>query len=374
MSFQVLCLYTCDLILFPMKRYIAQYQPYQFQFVTPGGTSRGVMTTRPGWIIRLYEVDSPEVAGYGECCIIPGLSADDVDGLPAMLAQVVGNINDYLPDFHQRLAAWPSIRFAIETALLDLDRGGRRLLFPSAFTQGLDGIAINGLIWMGQPEYMLSQIAKKLEDGYRCLKMKIGAIGFDDEMAILRGIRQRYGVDDLEIRVDANGAFTPDEVWAKLDALHALQVHSIEQPIRAGQWELMANVCRNSPVPVVLDEELIGIHAPETMRSMLDAILPQYIILKPGLLGGFAISSQWITMAQERGIGWWVTSALEGNIGLNAIAQWTYTLHPAMPQGLGTGQVFSNNIPSPLYISNGRLYHDANGRWDLSPLSELPCK
>lgn len=332
------------------------------------------MTTRPGWIIRLYEVDSPEVAGYGECCIIPGLSADDVDGLPAMLAQVVGNINDYLPDFHQRLAAWPSIRFAIETALLDLDRGGRRLLFPSAFTQGLDGIAINGLIWMGQPEYMLSQIAKKLEDGYCCLKMKIGAIGFDDEMAILRGIRQRYGVDDLEIRVDANGAFTPGEVWTKLEALKALQVHSIEQPIRAGQWELMANVCRNSPVPVVLDEELIGIHAPETMRSMLDAILPQYIILKPGLLGGFAISSQWITMAQERGIGWWVTSALEGNIGLNAIAQWTYTLHPAKPQGLGTGQVFSNNIPSPLYISNGRLYHDANGRWDLSPLSELPCK
>lgn len=348
----------------------ATAQRHDFNFITPGGTSRGVLTTRPGWIIQIFDTSCPSVRGMGECCILPALSLDDRPGLTNKIDEVVADINHYATHYHESLSEWPALRFAIETALLDLSMQGQRLLFPSPFTRGDDGITINGLIWMGQPNDMRQQIEKKLAQGYRCLKMKIGAIGFDDELAILHEIRKQFPVSELELRVDANGAFSIDNVNSKLDALHPLHIHSIEQPIRQGQWEHMAWLCANSPLDIALDEELIGITHPSQMRLLLQTIRPQYIILKPGLLGGFQLCLQWIQLANEMNIGWWITSALEGNIGLNAIAQWTYTLGSNMPQGLGTGQVFSNNFPSPLTISEGKLYHSSSQSWDFSSLSQ----
>jgi o-succinylbenzoate synthase len=349
--------------------YSAKVYQHDFIFNTPGGTSRGVLTTRPGWIVEVFETACPHVRGLGECCIIPKLSLDDCPELPMKIEEVSQCINDYANNYNESLVEWPSLRFALETAFLDLAMKGQRLLFPSAFTQGTEGIAINGLIWMGQPEYMRQQIERKIRDGFNCLKMKIGAIDFVQELAILKEIRNRFPVDQLELRVDANGAFTIEDVWDKLDVLHRLNIHSIEQPIRQGQWHQMAEVCKNSPVSIALDEELIGITSPVVMRQLLETICPQYIILKPGLLGGFSVCRQWISLADELGIGWWITSALEGNIGLNAIAQWTYTLNSAMPQGLGTGQVFSNNFPSPLTIRQGKLYHQNDMQWDLTKLN-----
>lgn len=349
--------------------YKAQLYPYQFQFITPGGTSRGVLTSRPGWIIELYHTSNPQVRGFGECCIIPGLSFDDRADLPQKIEEVVIHINEYIANFHESLQNWPSVRFALETALLDLEREGKHIIFPSAFSTGLEGININGLIWMGQPDYMRSQIERKLKEGYRCLKMKIGAIGFDQELAILKDIRHQFSADVLELRVDANGAFNKVNVGDKLDALYQLHIHSIEQPIRQGQWAEMANVCQNSPIDIALDEELIGITNYGEMRQLLETIRPAYIILKPGLLGGFQVCRQWIQLAEQLNIGWWITSALESNIGLNAIAQWTFTLNNAMPQGLGTGQVFSNNIPSPLCIRNGKLFYNPEQSWDFSVLN-----
>jgi len=261
------------------------------------------------------------------------------------------------------LKEFPSIQFGLEQALLSVDSRDKFDLFPSAFSRGEDSIPINGLIWMGEEDFMLRQIEDKLSQGFRTLKMKIGAIDFETELKILNSIRQRFTPEQVELRVDANGAFTPEEAMKKLELLSKYELHSIEQPIRAGQWSAMSALCAKSPIPIALDEELIGLIDPLIKKDMLSSIRPQYIILKPSLIGGFNGSKEWIAFAEDDNIGWWITSALESNIGLNAIAQFTFLQNNPMPQGLGTGGLFTNNLASPLRVEKGTLLIDKDEKW-----------
>lgn len=344
----------------------AEVKKHVLQFKIPGGTSRGILKTKESWFIILYDDDNPEVKGIGECSLIRGLSFDDRPDFEEVLTKVTSDISFYSTNEDPLLDEFPSIRFGIETALLDLQAKTSKILFPGEFTKGLKPVEINGLIWMGSPEFMRSQLEQKIGDGFRCIKMKIGAIDFKDELSLLKHIRKHYSKEQIEIRVDANGAFVPDEALEKLKQLSEFELHSIEQPIRPGQTEAMAELCEKSPVPVALDEELIGIFKREKKKDLLRSIRPQFIILKPGLVGGIVKSEEWIELAEAENINWWVTSALEANIGLNAIAQWTSTLKNPLPQGLGTGQLYTNNIPSPLRIENGHLWYSQQAAWDLS--------
>ncbi len=341
----------------------AKYIPHNLKFITPGGTSRGVLTEKSSWYILISDDEDPEVVGIGECSILPNLSFDDRPDYEQKLNEVCSNINDFIIDYNTRLKDWPSMRFALEMALLDLKNGGRKLIFNSDFFHGRKSIPINGLIWMGDVDYMKLQLTQKLKEGFNCIKIKIGALDFDKEIALLKEIRDIYSSTEIEIRVDANGAFSPDEALYKMDQLYELDIHSIEQPIKAGQWNHMSQICKKSALPVALDEELIGIHDRKIKNEMLEIIHPAFIILKPSLTGGFQASEEWIDIAQELNIGWWATSALEGNIGLNAIAQWISTFNTDMPQGLGTGKVFSNNIDSPLSVEYGQLRYFQNKIW-----------
>jgi len=340
----------------------ADFKKHTFIFKTPGGTSRGVLHKKDSWFISVWDDSDPDKKGTGECSIIKGLSYDDRPGYEQKLKEVIEEINSTGKVFFAGLEEYPSIFFGLETAMTDLHAGGDKILFPSEFTEGEDSIPINGLIWMGTPEYMWQQIEEKVLSGFNCIKLKIGAIDFETELSILKKMRKVYG-SDIELRVDANGAFSSDDVWYKLDELAKLNIHSIEQPVKAGQQELMQEICENSPLPVALDEELIGVIDEEEKAELIEFIKPQFLILKPSLLGGFEMCEEWIEIAEENEAGWWVTSALEGNIGLNAIAQWTYELENDMPQGLGTGQVFTNNIKSPLKIKDGVLWYDVNEEW-----------
>jgi len=265
------------------------------------------------------------------------------------------------------LSLFPSIAFGLETALLDLKAKGSKCLFPSAFTQGETGIPINGLVWMGNKDFMQKQIREKIAAGYHCIKLKVGALDFETELDIISSIRQQFSPEDIELRLDANGGFTPTDALEKLEKLAAFHIHSIEQPIRQKQLEAMAELCQQSPIPIVLDEELIGVK-PADKEFILEKIKPAYIILKPSLVGGFRQSEEWIQLAEKLNIGWWVTSALEANIGLNAIAQWTFMLNSKLPQGLGTGQLYQNNIPSPLAIESANLFYKPKNNWDLSSI------
>lgn len=334
----------------------ASFKKHTLIFKTPAGTSRGVLKTKDSWFLSVWQEENPDIIGIGECSIIPDLSIDDPDKIESMLEEVcenIGSFNDYLDDL---LLDFPAIRFALEMAICDLSNGGIQILFESDFTKGVDSIPINGLIWMGEEAEMREQMEKKIFH-YPCIKMKIGAISFERELAIIKWLRETYG-NDFELRVDANGAFLVEEVDEKLAELSKYNIHSIEQPIRQGQWSKMAKLCERTPIPIVLDEELIGVNAIEMKRLMLQTIQPDYIIIKPSLVGGFESSEEWISLAKEMKIGWWITSALESNIGLNAIAQWTYTLKTDMPQGLGTGGLYTNNIDSPLYIVGGNLWYE----------------
>ncbi len=335
---------------------------YTLIFKTPGGTSRGILTEKDSWFIKIYDEQEPGIFGVGECSILKGLSYDDRPDLENKIEEVVSKINEDID-----LTKYPALKFAKEMALLDLENGGKRILFPSGFTSSKKNIPINGLVWMGEPDFMRAQIKDKIEKGFNCIKLKIGALDFEQELAILKEIRKHYSAKDIEIRVDANGAFHPDEALTKLKRLADFDLHSIEQPIKAGQIDKLARLCQSSPLPIALDEELIGIHEFKEQKKLLEKIRPQYIILKPSLTGGFQASETWINLANGLNIGWWITSALESNIGLNAIAQWTATLNNSMPQGLGTGQVFSNNFESPLEIKNGELCH-SNRSWNLNVL------
>ncbi len=342
----------------------ADYKYYPLQFKRPAGTSRGVLTRKESWFIRIWDDRNPAVKGIGECSIIPNLSPDAGGGYEEKIAEVCRHIDDYWYYLEDGLREYPSICFGLETAFRDFQNGGKREIFTSDFTKNKAAIPINGLVWMGDKIFMRDQIQEKLEQGYSCIKLKIGAINFRDELRLLEYVRSDFSAETVELRVDANGAFSPGGAMAKLRDLADFQLHSIEQPIRAGQIHEMAELCARTPLPIALDEELIGVYQQEEKAKLLDVIQPQYIILKPSLAGGIKGSTEWIQLADERNTGWWVTSALESNIGLNAIAQWTYTLENKMPQGLGTGQLYTNNIHSPLVIADGKLHYDNNLEWE----------
>ncbi len=329
----------------------ATFERYLLQFKRPSGTSRGVLQEKETFFIHLTDGSRK---GVGECGLLRTLSIDDRPDYVEKLEWVCQNIHLGLEKLYEILNEFPSIQFGLEQAFLDLE-STNQVLFPSPFTEGKEGIVINGLIWMGSIGFMKKQIQEKLEQGFSCIKMKIGALHFEEEYAVLQQLRKEY--PSLELRVDANGAFTPEEALEKLERLSKLRLHSIEQPIKPHQWEAMASLCEQTPLPIALDEELIGVFHQEEKRRLLTAIKPQYIILKPSLVGGFKGSHEWIDLAEQLQIGWWITSALESNIGLNAIAQWTYTLNSSMPQGLGTGSLFTNNIPSPLVIRGEKLFY-----------------
>lgn len=329
----------------------AKYYPYTLNFKRPSGTSRGVLNTKETYFIEVFEDDKK---GIGECALFRGLSFDDDDDYEAALEWTCRNINLSIDDLREELVNHPSIIFGIEQALLNLEHQGE-LYFPSDFTEGKDSIKINGLIWMGDADYMQSQIEEKLDLGFSCIKLKIG-VDWNSEKKVIKSLRQKFPKEKIELRVDANGAFSPKQAKVVLQELAELDIHSIEQPIQAGNWETMAELCRTTPTPIALDEELIGVLNFESKKDLLREINPQYIILKPSLIGGFSGADEWIDLAEKQNIGWWITSALESNIGLNAIAQYTYTKNSPMPQGLGTGGLFTNNFETSLYLEGENLW------------------
>lgn len=352
----------------------AEFEKHTLIFKFAAGTSRGVLTERDIWLLKISRNGAPEVCGYGECAPLKGLSVDDIPNYEDKLSAVLRGFNKLnltSIDDPEALAArltppeLPSVRFGLETALMDFVNGGKRIIFDNDFHKGKTAIPINGLVWMGDRIFMLRQIREKIKNGYRCIKMKIGALDFMEECELLDFILIHYGNKRPEIRVDANGAFEPANALEKLNVLKNFEVHSIEQPIKAGNPKEMARLCRESPVSIALDEELIGVYSPEKKAELLDEIRPAYIVLKPTLIGGFGAAREWINLAEERGIGWWITSALESNIGLNAIAQFTAGLKPALFQGLGTGQLYHNNFPSPLTAQKGFLKYVPGKAWEL---------
>jgi o-succinylbenzoate synthase len=346
----------------------ATCKKYILEFKRPSGTSRGVMTQKETWFIIL-EKDAR--TGIGECGILRGLSMDDVPGYEEKLKWTCQNIHLGKNVLWEALTDYPSIQFGLEQAFLSLNSKDIFELFPSEFTKGTRVIPINGLVWMGDEAFMHQQIEQKLAEGFRCIKMKIGAIDFERELAILASIRKTYEQNQIELRVDANGAFSPSNAMEKLRLLAPYDIHSIEQPIKAGQTAAMKKLCSSSPIPIALDEELIWITKVTNKEELLLTINPQYIILKPSLIGGFKGSEEWIAIADRLNIKWWVTSALESNIGLNAIAQWTYTLQNKLPQGLGTGSLYTNNFQSPLSVENGHIGYAKNINWEENLLKRI---
>lgn len=339
----------------------ATYQKYMLEFKRPSGTSRGVMTEKETWFIVLEENGKK---GIGECGILRGLSVDDRADYEAKLKWTCENIHLGETALWEVLLEFPSIQFGVEMAFLSLKSENPYILFPSDFINNSKSITINGLVWMGEASYMKQQIEEKLADGFNCIKLKIGAIDFEKELELLRFIRSHFSADQIEIRVDANGAFDLNEALIKLNQLSQFQLHSIEQPIKKGNIAAMADLCRTTPFPIALDEELIGVFTLEEKEKLLSEIQPQYIILKPSFIGGFKGTKEWIDLAEKFKIGWWITSALESNVGLNAISQWTFVQKSKMPQGLGTGALYTNNIDCPLEVSEGQLWYNASKKWE----------
>ena len=329
-------------------------QEQTLHFKQPAVTSRGVYTTRKIWLVYLSD---GKKTGMGECAPLPDLSCDVRNDYEEVLEGFCQKLCESGEIDYEAMRDYPSMLFGLETALLNLQHGD--IMFDTAFSRGEVGIPINGLVWMGNYDEMLQRMEEKLEKGFRCVKLKIGAIDFDQELDLVKRIRNRFSFHEVELRLDANGAFPYEEALYKLELLSQYAIHSIEQPIKAQQWALMAELCRESPLPIALDEELIGVNDPEMKHHMLNIIKPRYIILKPSLHGGMQGCREWIKTARDMGIGSWITSALESNIGLNAIAQFVadvYGNHITMPQGLGTGQLFTDNIPMPLEIRGDKLW------------------
>lgn len=318
------------------------------------------MTEKETWFIVLEE-DGKK--GIGECGILRGLSADDREDYEEKLKWACDNIHLGETELWKELLEFPSIQFGIEMAFLSLKSENPYLLFPSDFTHNISSININGLVWMGESSFMKEQIEEKLATGFNCIKLKIGAIDFGKELELLHFIRIHFSPEEIEIRVDANGAFSSKEALDKLTQLNQFQLHSVEQPIKKGQVLEMAKLCEQTPFPIALDEELIGVFSLKEKEELLQKINPQYIILKPSFIGGFKGTKEWIDLADKYNIGWWITSALESNIGLNAISQWTFTLNSQMPQGLGTGALYTNNIDCPLEVKNGKLWYNNSKKW-----------
>ena len=345
-----------------------EFAPYLLKFKHPSGTSRGVLTEKPTFLIKVYDEQQPEHFGIGEAAVFPGLSPE-ADGnyvwkLTELLANVaIGRETD--------LSRHSSIQFGLEQALLDFSLGCKGVYFPNSFTRGETSIEINGLIWMGDFDIMMERVEIKISEGFKCIKLKIGAIDWNKELEIIRHIRKYHDENSLMIRVDANGGFSYEDCMKKLGELADLGVQSIEQPIKAGFPELMAKLCKETPLPIALDEELIGKGTTEEKIRVLDEIKPQYIILKPALCGGFSGATEWIEEAEKRGIGWWITSALESNVGLNAIAQYTASVNVQGPQGLGTGNLFTNNFSVPLNLERDQLHYLPSEKFDYSQFADL---
>ncbi|RZJ65194.1 MAG: o-succinylbenzoate synthase [Flavobacterium sp.] len=341
----------------------AAYRKYVLNFKRPSGTSRGVMTEKETWFIIL---DHDGKRGIGECGLLRGLSVDDRPDYEDKLRWVCEYIHLGEEELWNALVEFPSIQFGVEMAFQSLKSDSPYVLFASEFTEGTKNIPINGLVWMGAESFMKQQIEEKLQQGFDCIKLKIGAIDFDRELELLRSIRSNFRSEKIEIRVDANGGFSSQEALYKIKQLFEFQIHSIEQPIAVNQHDTMADLCIATPIPIALDEELIGVFGLENKRRLLEKISPQYIILKPSLVGGFRGATEWIAIAEEQNIGWWMTSALESNIGLNAIAQWTFLQNNPMPQGLGTGGLYTNNFDCPLEVVSGQLKYNPKINWDVS--------
>ncbi|MFY0592198.1 o-succinylbenzoate synthase [Roseivirga sp.] len=349
--------------------------PHVLKFRFEAGTSRGAFTEKETWYIKATEVGKNGIVGIGEASPLKGLSEDYRPDYESMLTDILNklsalNIPQNKPEILSFIAQniptnLPSIKFGLETALFDLINGGTRVIFDTPFFQGKYRMPINGLIWMGDEAFMRQQVEDKLKSGFSTIKMKVGAINFGRELGILEAIRNEYAANDITLRVDANGAFTAEDAEDKLTQLAALDIHSIEQPVAAGQPDLMAGLCSSGILPIALDEELIGVHDLAEKKSLLNKIKPQYIILKPSLVGGLQSCQEWIDLAEGMNIGWWMTSMLESNIGLNAIAQFTAQFKPTLPQGLGTGQLYYNNISSPLEIRKGELIYNAPLGWQI---------
>jgi o-succinylbenzoate synthase len=355
---------------------IASYTKHVLKFSFDARTSRGALREKPAYFIKIWDEKNPDIFGIGECGPLPKLSPDDKPEFEEFLAEKVASLgNQNIPQRTEDVydwvsrnipVEWPSIRFGFETAWFDYFNGGKRQVFKSSFYEGKP-IAINGLIWMGALETMLLQITDKVDQGYDCIKIKVGSLDFEKECDILQYIRRKYFQKKLTIRLDANGAFKNHEALEKLHALSKFDIHSIEQPIKAGE-DYMAELCAKSPIPVALDEELISITDTESRAALLDKIKPPFIILKPSLLGGFTATEDWIKLSESRNIGWWITSALESNVGLNAIAQFTAQYQTEIPQGLGTGQLYSNNINSPLEVKRGFISYNNAKPFELGAL------
>ncbi len=340
----------------------ASYFRYDLQFKQAAGTSRGVLHSKESWFIVLRQ---NEKKGIGECGILRGLSYDDRPDYEEKLHWACTHIHLGLAFLWEELGDFPSIQFGLEMAFLSMESETPFELFPSNFTQGIQQIPINGLVWMGDIDFMKTQLNDRIAQGFRCVKLKIGALDFDKELALLREIRLHFSADQIEIRLDANCAFTAADALAKLQQLAVYQIHSIEQPIAINQRELLAELLQTSPIPIALDEELIGLTTLETKRNLLEQCKPAYLIFKPSFIGGIKGTLEWIALANEFGIAWWITSALESNIGLNAIAQFTATLNNALPQGLGTGALYTNNFDCPLQVKQGFITYNPTIAWQV---------
>ena len=341
----------------------ADYKKYILKFKRPSGTSRGVLTEKETWFLKISDGNN---FGIGECGILRSLSYDDRPDYEKKLNWVCENINMGREMLWEELREFPSIQFGVEMAFKSLESEDPFLLFPSEFTEGKKAIPINGLIWMGDKAFMKEQISEKIEAGFSCIKLKIGAIDFETELDLLKSIRSNFSQKEIELRVDANGAFSTKDALRKLDALSKFDLHSIEQPIKQGQVNEMAELCKKTPLPIALDEELIGVTDVTEKQKLIQIINPQYAIFKPSLIGGFKGTGEWKKICEDHDVDWWITSALESNIGLNAIAQWTYTLKPDLPQGLGTGGLYTNNFDSPLEVKNGKIQYNSSKNWEFN--------
>ena len=353
------------------------FSTHVLDFRFDAGTSRGIMRTRKTWFVKIFDTERPGIYGIGECAPLAGLSPEDLSQMDFELERLAKKISE-LSITHFREEAlekvqkltdpdFPSIRFGIETAILDLLNGGNHIIFHNEFSEGKHKLPINGLIWMGDKDFMSKQVEEKLGAGFTCIKMKVGAIELEEELALLKVIR-KVGGSKLDLRIDANGAFPNNEVFKILKRFETLGLHSVEQPIMPRQPEAMSLVCEKSSIPIALDEDLIGVHSTADKIELLSYVKPQYIVIKPSLVGGLLATREWIRLAEERQIGWWITSALESNVGLNAIAQLTANYTVTIPQGLGTGQLYHNNIPSPLVIREGFIHYDKSLSWDMAAL------
>lgn len=341
----------------------ATYHKYILDFKNPSGTSRGILTQKETWFLVL---EDDQKKGIGECGILRGLSADDRPDYESKLKWVCDHIHLGEKALWESLIEFPSIQFGVEMAFRSLEAENPFLLFPSDFTLGEKSIPINGLVWMGDEGFMKRQIEEKIVQGFKCIKLKIGAIDFNKELQLLGYIRQNFTPEQIEIRVDANGAFSVTEALIKLNLLTGYQLHSIEQPIQKNHTDMMSELCKMSEIDIALDEELIGVFLSQEKEELLLKIKPKYIILKPSFIGGFRGANEWILLAEKHNIGWWITSALESNIGLNAIAQFTFLKQNSMPQGLGTGGLFINNFDCPLEVKMGQLFYNPDLKWDVN--------